>query len=467
MARRTRPGAWSRTHPDRYFYPDQYNNAANWRAHYEDTGVEIWAQTDGRVTHFIAGLGTSGTFVGTARRLKAYNARVRCISMQPDMPLHGLEGMKHMATASCPDLRSVGGRRGGRRRQLEAQEMARRLAREEGLFVGVSAGANVFAAVRLARTLPPGSVVVTVLCDTGSRYLSDEFWTGDARDRLSHAHRAAIARHARSRPYRGVLRADAGALCDDGEGGTRAAADLNAREAEARHNRFLIGPLEMLRGERHARSLGLDIVGIYHSHPDVAAVPSQFDLDHAWPIYSYVIVTVTACRRADAVVDCAPTGPGSTKSASTASPTAAGPGLITPRSPRSTGARWHQPLLEVGHVERRHAFVEQQLGGEHLRLGVEVPLQHVVAQHVAHREQAHALVMRHPGAHRHRRAVAEVHRLVQPVGAGPAPASCMRRRLRRLPCGSTSSARNDEYGEITSLRPLRGLSATSGTPKAA
>ncbi len=167
-------------HPERFFYPDQYNNPANIQAHLDHTGPEIWVQTGGRVTHFLAGLGTSGTFIGTARRLKAYNASVQCISMQPDMPLHGLEGMKHMPTAVVPgiydpavaDAEVVVG-------TLEAQEMARRLAREEGLFVGVSAGANVFAAVRLARTLPPGSVVVTILCDTGTRYLSDEFWTGE------------------------------------------------------------------------------------------------------------------------------------------------------------------------------------------------------------------------------------------------------------------------------------------------
>ena len=167
-------------HPARYFYPDQYNNPANWQAHFEHTGIEIWEQTGGRVTHFIAGLGTSGTFVGTARRLKTYDARIRCISMQPDLPLHGLEGMKHMATAIVPgiydptvaDEEVVVD-------TLEAREMTRRLAREEGLLVGVSAGANVFAAMRLARTLPPGSVVVTVLCDVGSRYLSEHFWTGD------------------------------------------------------------------------------------------------------------------------------------------------------------------------------------------------------------------------------------------------------------------------------------------------
>lgn len=165
-------------HPDHFFYPDQYNNPANWLAHYEGTGPEVWTQTDGRVTHFVAGLGTSGTFVGTSRRLKEYNPRVRCISMQPDLPLHGLEGMKHMDTAVVPGIYDPSVADAAVVVSTEdARDMARRLARDEGLFVGVSSGANVFAAVRLARTLSPGDVVVTVLCDTGSRYMSDDFWT--------------------------------------------------------------------------------------------------------------------------------------------------------------------------------------------------------------------------------------------------------------------------------------------------
>jgi cysteine synthase B len=166
-----------RSEPEKFFYPDQYNNDANWRAHYDGTAPEIWEQTKGRITHFLAGLGTSGTFIGTARRLKEYDQRIRAISMQPDSPLHGLEGMKHMETAIVPGIYDA---------QLadenvevateDAQEMTRALAREEGLFVGVSSGANVFAALRLARNLPPRSVVVTVLCDGGSKYLSEHFW---------------------------------------------------------------------------------------------------------------------------------------------------------------------------------------------------------------------------------------------------------------------------------------------------
>ncbi|MCS7079884.1 MAG: cysteine synthase family protein [Chloracidobacterium sp.] len=170
-------------HPDKYFYPDQYNNDANWRAHYLTTANEIWAQTDGRVTHFVAGLGTSGTFIGTSRRLKELNPHIRCISMQPDSPLHGLEGMKHMATALVPGIYDPTVADANVEVSTEAaQAMMRRLAREEGLFVGVSAGANVVAALNVARTLPPGSVVVTVLCDAGTRYMSEDIW-GEAQTR--------------------------------------------------------------------------------------------------------------------------------------------------------------------------------------------------------------------------------------------------------------------------------------------
>jgi S-sulfo-L-cysteine synthase (O-acetyl-L-serine-dependent) len=163
--------------PDRYFYPDQYNNDANWRAHYETTAMEIWRQTNGRVTHFVTGLGTTGTFMGVTRRLKELNPAIRCISMQPDGPLHGLEGLKHMPTAIVPgfyrpDLADE---------QVEvateaAHHMVLRLAREEGLLVGVSSGANLVAAMDVARRLKEG-VVVTIFCDSAAKYLSESFWT--------------------------------------------------------------------------------------------------------------------------------------------------------------------------------------------------------------------------------------------------------------------------------------------------
>jgi len=162
--------------PEKYFYPDQYNNEANWKAHYATTAPEIWWQTQGRATHFVAGLGTTGTFVGTSRRLKEFNAELQAISMQPSSPLHGLEGLKHLETAIVPGI--YDGKLADRNLEVEtedAQSMTRRLAREEGLFVGVSAGANVFAALEIARELEEG-VIVTILCDGGAKYLHEDFW---------------------------------------------------------------------------------------------------------------------------------------------------------------------------------------------------------------------------------------------------------------------------------------------------
>jgi cysteine synthase B len=158
--------------PEKYFYPDQYNNPANWLSHYETTGLEIWDQTEGRISHFVTGLGTSGTFVGTVRRLKELNSAIRAVSMQPDSPLHGLEGLKHMATATVPGIYDPSLADDQVEVSTdEAREMAMRLAHEEGLLVGMSSGANVFAALSLAKILPAGSVVVTMLCDSGERYL--------------------------------------------------------------------------------------------------------------------------------------------------------------------------------------------------------------------------------------------------------------------------------------------------------
>jgi len=164
--------------PAKYFYPDQYNNDANWLAHYEGTGHEIWQQTDGRITHFVAGLGTCGTFTGVGRRLKELNPAIRLISMEPDSPIHGLEGLKHLPTSRMPGIFDPTLADETVEVETEAaQAMTRRLSREEGLFVGVSSGANVVAALALARRLPPHSVVVTILCDGGERYLSERFWS--------------------------------------------------------------------------------------------------------------------------------------------------------------------------------------------------------------------------------------------------------------------------------------------------
>src|SRR5579871_2214122 len=166
--------------PAKYFYPDQYNNPANWQAHYQTTAPEIWAQTQGRITHFVAGLGTSGTFMGTGRRLREYNPNIRLISFQPDSPFHGLEGMKHMATAIVPAIYNP--HLADRDLAVEteaAYAMAKWLAREEGVLVGISAAAAVAASLQIAREEAAAgrrAVIVTVLPDSADKYLSERFW---------------------------------------------------------------------------------------------------------------------------------------------------------------------------------------------------------------------------------------------------------------------------------------------------
>ncbi len=162
--------------PDLYFYANQYDNPANWRAHYETTGPEIFEQTGGRITHFVAGLGTSGTFMGTSRRLKKFNPSIQCISAQPDDPFHGLEGLKHMATAIPPAIYDPSLADGNLAISTEeAYGMTLRLAREEGLLVGVSSGAAMVAALKVAELIREG-VIVTIFCDSGDKYLSERFW---------------------------------------------------------------------------------------------------------------------------------------------------------------------------------------------------------------------------------------------------------------------------------------------------
>jgi cysteine synthase B len=165
--------------PARYFYPDQYSNPANWQAHYTTTAEEIWSQTEGRITHFVTGLGTSGTFVGTARRLKELNPAVRCISLQPDGPFHGLEGWKHMPTAIVPAIYDAGIADLNLEIHTEdAYRLVRRMAREEGLLVSPSAAAALAGCFQVAAALPRGekAVLVTVFADSGDKYLSERFW---------------------------------------------------------------------------------------------------------------------------------------------------------------------------------------------------------------------------------------------------------------------------------------------------
>jgi S-sulfo-L-cysteine synthase (O-acetyl-L-serine-dependent) len=166
--------------PEAYFYPDQYSNPANPAAHYQTTAPEIWEQTQGGITHFVAGLGTSGTFVGTTRRLKELNPAIRCISFQPDSGFHGLEGLKHMATAIVPRIYdSTLADEDIAVRTEDAQRLAKRLGREEGLLVGVSAAGALWASMDLARRLPAGqaAVIVTVFPDAADKYLSERFWS--------------------------------------------------------------------------------------------------------------------------------------------------------------------------------------------------------------------------------------------------------------------------------------------------
>ena len=161
---------------EKYFYPDQYNNPANWQAHYKTTANEIWKQTNGEITHFVCGLGTTGTFTGTSRRLKELNPEIQCIEFQPDSPMHGLEGLKHLPTAKIPGiydeslhdvLLEVS--------TEESYEMVKLLAKEEGLFVGTSSGAAMAASLKAASGIESGTIV-TIFADGGIKYLSEGIW---------------------------------------------------------------------------------------------------------------------------------------------------------------------------------------------------------------------------------------------------------------------------------------------------
>jgi S-sulfo-L-cysteine synthase (O-acetyl-L-serine-dependent) len=165
--------------PQKYFYPDQYSNPANWQAHYHGTANEIWHQTEGRITHFVAGLGTSGTFVGTTRRLRELNPKIRCISLQPDGPFHGLEGWKHMETALVPSIYDP--TLADENLAVSTEEsyrLVKRLAREEGLLVSPSAAAALLGCFKVAKSIPRDqhAVIVTVFADSASKYLSERFW---------------------------------------------------------------------------------------------------------------------------------------------------------------------------------------------------------------------------------------------------------------------------------------------------
>jgi S-sulfo-L-cysteine synthase (O-acetyl-L-serine-dependent) len=275
--------------PDRYFYPDQYSNDANWRAHFDTTGVEILEQTAGLVTHLVAGLGTGGTFVGTGRRLRASGRPVELISVQPDSPLHGLEGLKHMASALVPSIYDPGlADRNVTVSTEDAYAMTRRLARDAGLFVGPSSGAALSAAVEVARSIDRG-LVVTVFPDGGGRYLSEPLWQAPgAALRLPVETRADIRAHGAA-TYPDEC---CGVLLGPRDGTVTEAWPLDNSTDLERRRRFLIGPDDYRRADARAAARGLEIVGFYHSHPDHPAEPSAFDLAHAWPNLSYAIVSI-------------------------------------------------------------------------------------------------------------------------------------------------------------------------------
>ena len=294
--------------PHRYFYPDQYSNPANWRAHYETTAVEIIEQTGGRVTHFVAGLGTGGTFIGTGRRLREWRASVRLVSVQPESALHGLEGLKHMASSIVPAIYDPSvADQDERVSTEEAYALVRRLARHEGLLVGPSSGAALAACMRVTDDIDR-AVIVTVFPDRGDRYVSEGFWNGGtdvdststgsheppdlAEDRLAvpDGVLTAIRDHA-ARAYPDEC---CGALIGQESGRVVEALALSNTTSDERRRRFLIGPEAYRTAEARASETGRALIGFYHSHPNHPAVPSAFDLEHAWPNLRYLIVSVRA-----------------------------------------------------------------------------------------------------------------------------------------------------------------------------
>ena len=275
-------------HPEQYFYADQYNNPGNWRAHYDTTGPEILEQTGGRLTHFVAGLGTGGTFIGVGRRLREVNPAIRLISVQPDSPLHGLEGLKHMETAIVPGIYDASlADEDLRVSTEEAFALTRRLA-QDGLFLGISSGANLAGALRVARGAAD-AVIVVIFCDGGEKYLSERFWEENAEPPLELE--PGIAGAIRTHGAETYPNECCGALYGR-DGVVSATFALPNTTEEGPRRRFLVRPQDYTAAERRAKELGAELLGFYHSHPDHPARPSQYDLDHGWPFFSYIIVAV-------------------------------------------------------------------------------------------------------------------------------------------------------------------------------
>jgi cysteine synthase B len=308
--------------PGRYWYADQYSNPDNWRAHYESTAEEIWEQTDGTVTHLVAGLGTTGTLVGTGRRLRELYPELRVVAVQPATAMHGLEGLKHLPTNRRPSIwdptvadehRSV--------RTEAAREAAIDLARGTGFFVGPSAGAALVAARRVASGLE-GGTVVTILPDGGERYLSEAWWSADERsvasvpveetvsaDASTEAGRAGRAASSSGptvvvpSPVLAEIREElAAAYPAEGCGVLVGQADEDERRVEravparnrssGRNDRYEIDPKTLRDLMEIEDAGGPRVLGFYHSHPDAEPVPSATDRERSWPWYVYLIVRV-------------------------------------------------------------------------------------------------------------------------------------------------------------------------------
>jgi cysteine synthase B len=293
--------------PEAFFYPDQYNNPENWRAHYHTTAPEILEQTNERITHFVAGLGTSGTFMGVGRRLREWRSSVRLLSVQPASPLHGLEGLKHMGSAIVPGIYDPAlADRALHVSTEEGFEYARRLAREAGILAGPSGGAALAACVRVARDLE-SAVIVTVLPDGGERYLSERYWdeqtdpasAGYPPDSPAVPLTAAVLDSIRSHGAASYPDECCGALIGTRDRRVHTALLIGNTSATERQRRFLVGPDDYRRAEAAAAAAGAELLGFYHSHPDHPARPSKFDLEHAWPNFSYVIVSVLQGRSGD------------------------------------------------------------------------------------------------------------------------------------------------------------------------
>jgi S-sulfo-L-cysteine synthase (O-acetyl-L-serine-dependent) len=281
-------------HPDRYFYPDQYNNPANPLAHYNGTGREILEQTEGRVTHFVAGLGTTGTFTGTTRRLKEQLPSIRAIAVQPQDAFHGLEGLKHLPTAIVPGIWEPGLADEVWGAPTErSYELARALASAEGLLVGHSSGAVLWAIERLATEVGRG-VVVTVFPDGGDRYVS----AGLYRPRTVRIAREAL-RDVHAHASDGYPNEICGALIATGERDlvTRARRLRNTVVERAR-DRYEVDVHEQRRLMRECDDAGWEIVGYYHSHPDHPAWASETDAKRSWARTVYLIVS---CVRGEVV----------------------------------------------------------------------------------------------------------------------------------------------------------------------